>query len=33
MEPAIMLDAASAEDGILKDGRREIVCVLAKWYV
>jgi len=28
-----MLDAASAEDGILKDGRREIVCVLAKWYV
>jgi hypothetical protein len=28
-----MLDAASAEDGILKDGRREIVCILAKWYV
>lgn len=25
-----MLDAASAEDGMLKDGRREIVCVLAE---
>ena len=26
-----MFDATSAEEGILNDGRREIVCILAKW--
>lgn len=26
-----MFDATSAEEGILNAGRREIVCILAKW--